>query len=80
MHLKKKEKVLGDGHYQCFEHCLTSIPAISKEYNKKRFIIENAFGRLKDFNCLVLLFWHALEKHHVVWKVYVKITNMKIDH
>jgi hypothetical protein len=49
-------------------------------YNGKRVIVENAFGRLKNFHILAAPFRHALEKHHVVWRVCVEITNMKIDY
>jgi hypothetical protein len=77
--LHPNEKIIGDGHYQSFLCCLAPTENNALEYNSMR-VIKNTFGRLKSFHILKVPFCHALEKHHIVWRVCVEFTNIKIDY
>lgn len=77
--LQNNEFILGDGKYKNVSHAIPHHEETKKIRQQVRSLIENAFGRLKHFHCLVYPWRHSLEKHHVVFRVCIHITNITID-
>lgn len=77
-YLDQGEKVIGDGKYVTLPGCLYHTPENAHAIHSVRVIIENAFGRLKKFQCLRLQWRHAIEKHSIAFIVCAQITNIRI--
>lgn len=82
--MDENELFLGDGHYIGLPHSFVQTLHQMKQLNEKvghvRAIVEHAFSRLKDFNCLVAPFRHSLCMHHVVFKICIHVTNLKFKY
>lgn len=78
--LQPSELFLGDSHY-IGELCSLAQrkPDYTKLLKSVRVIVENAIDRLKKWYALYTPWRHAIEIHHVIFKIIVHIANIEME-
>ena len=78
--MMKGELYLGDGHYVGKEKSLIMYPEdMTDDVGHVRAIVEHAFARIKQNNCLHDHWRHGLQNHWMIWKICVHLTNIKFE-
>jgi len=85
--LPPRERVLADKAYVGEPRVITPYKgkiltevqeAFNSKVNRERIVVEQSFGRLKDFSCLQSRWRHGVSKLNKAFVVCLHLTNMKM--
>lgn len=79
-HMLEDELFIGDGHYaglcKSMVGTLDEFRIVKDYYSKVRAIVEHAFNRLKNFNCMAQPWRHDVTAHWRAYKICLHVTNI----